>query len=100
MRPGSTGLLVPGDDAAALADAMRTLLADGERRAAMGRAAREHVLRIAGAPEVHGDAILGRMDRPAPAPGWRHAGGLRNAVSRRHPGHARRASRRPGRRPV
>ena len=100
MRPGGTGLLIPGDDAGALADAMRALLADGERRAAMGRAAREHVMRIAGAPEVHGDAILGRADRAAPAPGWRHAGGLRNAVSRRHPGHARRPSRRPGKRPV
>jgi glycosyltransferase involved in cell wall biosynthesis len=42
---GETGLLVsPGDDAA-LAEAVATLLADGKRRAAMGRAARERVRR-------------------------------------------------------
>ena len=100
MRPGGTGLLVPGDDVAALADAMRALLADDERRAAMGRAARAHVLRIAGGPEVHGDAILGRLDRPSPAPGWRHAAGVRAAVSRRHPGQAGHQRRRTRRRPV
>lgn len=97
MRPGATGLLVPGDDRAALAAAMRALLADGERRAAMGRAAREHVLRIAGSPEVHGDAILAKLDHPAPAPGWRHARELKKAVARRpygHDGRRTRASRR------
>ena len=34
------GILVPTDDAAALAEAIITLAADPERRAAMGRAAR------------------------------------------------------------
>lgn len=96
MRPGGTGLLVPRDDAAALAEAMRALLADGERRAAMGRAAREHALRIGDGPEAQGDAILGRLHHPAPAPGWRHAAGLRNAVARRPATRARR-SRRPTR---
>lgn len=42
---GETGLLVaPGDDAS-LAEAVATLLADGERRAAMGRAAKLRVRR-------------------------------------------------------
>ena len=35
------------------------------------------------APEAQGAAILRRLDHPAPAPGWRHAAGLKNAVRRR-----------------
>lgn len=38
VRPGKTGLLVPPNDAAALADAMGRLLADSPLRAAFGRA--------------------------------------------------------------
>jgi len=83
VQPGLTGLVVRGDDRAALADAIRNLLADEDRRRAMGRAAREHVLGIAGAPAVHGDAILGSLGGPSPAPGWRHSQGVRNAVSLR-----------------
>lgn len=83
VRPGRTGLVVPGDDRAALAGAIRALLDDEDRRRAMGRAAREHVLGIAGAPAVHGDTILGSLGGPSPAPGWRHSQGVRNAVSLR-----------------
>jgi hypothetical protein len=74
---------VPGDDRAALAGAIRALLDDEDRRRAMGRAAREHVLGIAGAPAVHGDTILGSLGGPSPGPGWRHSQGVRNAVSLR-----------------
>ena len=40
---GGGGFLVPPGDAAALADAIATLLADADRRAAMGAAARRRV---------------------------------------------------------
>jgi colanic acid/amylovoran biosynthesis glycosyltransferase len=40
IRDGSTGLLVPEDDAPALADALESLLADPERRRAISRAGR------------------------------------------------------------
>ena len=39
-RAGETGLLVPVDDAAALADALSTLAGDAQMRARMGRNAR------------------------------------------------------------
>lgn len=45
IEPGVTGLLVPARDAAALAQAIGTLLADPERRRAMGRAGRRLVER-------------------------------------------------------
>lgn len=83
VRPGHTGLVVPGDDRAALAGAIRALVEDDDRRRAMGRAARDYVLGIAGAPAVHGDTILGSFGGPSPVPGWRHSQGVRNAVSRR-----------------
>ena len=83
VLPGHTGLVVPGDDRAALAGAIGALLGDDDRRRAMGRAAREHVLDIAGAPAVHGDTILRSLGGPSPAPGWRNARGVRNAVSLR-----------------
>jgi glycosyltransferase involved in cell wall biosynthesis len=83
VQPGCTGLVVPGDDRAAFAGAILALLADDDRRRAMGRAAREHVLDIAGAPAVHGDTILEGLGGPSPAPGWRHSQGVRNAVSMR-----------------
>ena len=43
MRHGVNGLLVPIRDAAALADAIRTLLDDPALRARMGKAGRELV---------------------------------------------------------
>jgi glycosyltransferase involved in cell wall biosynthesis len=44
VKAGVTGLLVPMGDAAALAQAMLSLLADPERARRMGEAGREHVL--------------------------------------------------------
>ena len=41
VRPGETGLLVPPRDAAALADRLRELSADPERRRAMGARSRQ-----------------------------------------------------------
>ncbi|MEI6726934.1 MAG: glycosyltransferase, partial [Actinomycetes bacterium] len=98
VRPGETGLVVPGDDRAALARAIRAILADEGRRREMGRAARAHVLAIAGPPDAHGDAILDSLGGPAPAPGWRHPDAFRRAVRRRPAGGGgRQASRRrPG----
>ncbi len=96
MRPGKTGLVVPGDDRAALARAIRAILADEERRREMGRAARAHVLAVAGPPDAHGDAILESLGAPAPAPGWRHPDALRRAVRRRPAGGGRRQASRRG----
>ena len=45
VEDGVTGLLVPVDDAAALASAMGALLVDSERRRRMGEAGRERVER-------------------------------------------------------
>ena len=44
VEEGKTGLLVPPGDPAALADAIRSLLADGELRARMGAAGRQSVM--------------------------------------------------------
>jgi glycosyltransferase involved in cell wall biosynthesis len=44
VRHGATGLLIPPDDAGALAAAIERLLADRERTLAMGRAARQDVM--------------------------------------------------------
>lgn len=53
VEPGETGLLVPPDDADALATAVESLLADPERRARMGRAARQRAReRYAAGPVV------------------------------------------------
>jgi glycosyltransferase involved in cell wall biosynthesis len=46
VQDGVTGLVVPRGDSAALAEAIGALLADPERRAAMGRAGRERALRL------------------------------------------------------
>jgi glycosyltransferase involved in cell wall biosynthesis len=83
VKAGDTGLVVPCDDRAALAAAIRTMLGDEARRAAMGRAARDYVLGACGTPDVHGDAVLKILEAPAPPPGWRHPAGVRNAVTRR-----------------
>ncbi len=45
VRHGESGLLVPPGDAAAFAAAVRRLLGDAERRSALGRGARDVVLR-------------------------------------------------------
>ena len=63
VAEGETGLLTPEGDAAAFAEAVRALLADPERRAAMGRAAMEHAARdndISGAATLL-DARLRRL---------------------------------------
>ena len=44
VREGETGLLVPSEDAAALAQAMQALVDDPARRQAMGAAARQHAV--------------------------------------------------------
>jgi glycosyltransferase involved in cell wall biosynthesis len=44
VREGETGLLVPSEDAAALAQAMQALVDDPVRRQAMGAAARQHAV--------------------------------------------------------
>ena len=90
VMPGETGLVVPGDDRAALAGAIRTLLSDEGRRHAMGHAAREHMLNIAGRPKAHGDAILKSVDVAAPRPGWRHAADLKMALDLARKDHPRR----------
>ena len=48
IEPGVTGLLVPPGDVAALADAMAQLLADPERRRALGAAARRRARALYG----------------------------------------------------
>lgn len=48
VRDGRSGVLVPPDDDAAFAAAVRGLLDDPRRRAALGRAARAHVARAHG----------------------------------------------------
>lgn len=45
VEPGVTGLLVPSGDAAALAGALRTLIADPDLRERLGRAGRARVVR-------------------------------------------------------
>jgi len=44
VRAGETGLLVPSEDAGALAQAMQALVDDPARRQAMGAAARQHAV--------------------------------------------------------
>ncbi len=57
IQHGKTGLLAEGNgDADTLADALRTLMADGEMRAAMGRAAIEEV------KQYHPDKIMDQWE--------------------------------------
>ncbi|GIV85773.1 MAG: glycosyl transferase [Candidatus Roseilinea sp.] len=70
VRHGETGLLVPPNDAAALAEAIAALYHDPARCAAMGRAARDYVAR-AHDPQRHYEALMAiyqaaREGRPAP----------------------------------
>ena len=44
VQEGATGLLVPSEDAGALAQAMQALVDDPVRRQAMGEAARQHAV--------------------------------------------------------
>jgi glycosyltransferase involved in cell wall biosynthesis len=46
VQHGVTGLVVPRGDTTALAEAIGSLLADPDRRLAMGRAGRERALRL------------------------------------------------------
>ncbi|EGX56502.1 transferase [Streptomyces zinciresistens K42] len=75
IEHGADGLLVPVGDRDALGDALLDLVRDGERRALMGRTARENARRYAPAPVV---AQVERLieaaraaragDRPPPGP--------------------------------
>lgn len=78
---GSTGALVPARDAAALEAALRAYLDDPPRRAAHGRAAREHVLRSfrqeviwAALEEEYRRLLAARAPRRAAAPAPRSEG--------------------------
>jgi glycosyltransferase involved in cell wall biosynthesis len=75
VEDGVTGLLVPSGDAAALRQALELLLGDPERRAAMGRAARERACRefderraLARYRSLFGE-LLGAASPPADAVG-------------------------------
>lgn len=66
---GETGLLVPARDAAALAGAIRELLQDPQRRAAMGRAARLRAEREFDVRDVvarHHEVYAALLGEPAP----------------------------------
>jgi glycosyltransferase involved in cell wall biosynthesis len=58
VEDGVTGCLVPPGDAGATAAAIRNLLGDPERRAAMGTAGRKHVV-----PAFGADRLLADVDR-------------------------------------
>lgn len=64
VRDGETGLLVPPNDAGALADAIERLLADRERTLAMGRAARVDTLQQWNWDD-YAEKLLGRYERLA-----------------------------------
>lgn len=75
VEDGRTGLFVPAGDPAALAQAIETLLADRERAAALGAAARRRVEEGFGLPALagrfmaRGEAVplaAGRPRRPSP----------------------------------
>jgi glycosyltransferase involved in cell wall biosynthesis len=62
-----TGLLVPADDVAALADAMARLLADPALRQRLGRAARAEVVRRFSYTRLAGE-LVEKLGGPAPTP--------------------------------
>jgi phosphatidyl-myo-inositol alpha-mannosyltransferase len=97
VRDGVDGVLVPRGDATALAETLRDLALDHERRAEMARAAAEHAPRYAWphvAAEVlsaYEDAIAAAaaapqrgLDRVAVRSGLRSADGLPRAKADRH----------------
>lgn len=64
VEDGRSGLLVPVDDAPALASALDTLLADPDRAAAMGREGRDRARAFALAPSIEAaTAIFERLGR-------------------------------------
>ena len=72
---GETGLLVPAHDADALADALRALLQDEQRRRAMGAAARERA-RLEFVPEAlwrRKQALYEKMRVQCARPWWERA---------------------------
>lgn len=74
VRDGETGLVVPPDDPAAMAQALRFLLSRPERLAGMGRAARQRTLEVFG-PQAFarsGGAVMARISSVV---GSRRAGG-------------------------
>jgi glycosyltransferase involved in cell wall biosynthesis len=62
VRPGETGLLFPSSDGAALAGAIRALLADAPLARRLGRAARALMKEELG-PEAHMERLLGLYRR-------------------------------------
>jgi phosphatidylinositol alpha-mannosyltransferase len=78
VRDGTDGVLVPRGDAHELAEALRDLWHDGERRAAMGTAAFEHAGRYAW-PRV-ADDVLETYDVAAEAHGRTEPTAIRRAA--------------------
>lgn len=72
LVPGETGLLAPAGDAEALADAVARLLRNGERRAALGRAARARAEERFGSTR-HARALEALYERALEAEGARPA---------------------------
>lgn len=79
VRDGETGLVVPPEDDAAVAGAIRALLADPARRAAMGAAARRAVedhynwARVAEETRAFTRGLVAGAPRPAPRDSAVHA---------------------------
>ncbi|MDR7279006.1 glycosyltransferase family 4 protein [Catenuloplanes atrovinosus] len=67
VKPDTTGVLVPPEDAGALADAVADLVADDERRIEFGRAARAAVARRSWA--AVGDELIGHYAAVVAGPG-------------------------------
>jgi glycosyltransferase involved in cell wall biosynthesis len=72
LLSGDSGILVPPGDVAALVEAMRRLASDPDLRARMGRAAREHYLKLF-SPKAVLPALLSTYMRVAKAPASRLA---------------------------
>ena len=100
VADGETGLLVPPDDPAALAEAVNALLEDPGRAAAMGQAGRTRAVAEFSWPAVAAQtaALYAELVGPVPTrflprPGRRR----RRCRRRRRPGCGPRSCRRPGR---